>query len=175
MSDGRKDGRGVLIAVVAISVVALSISAFALSVTMRETLQLKEQVDHLQAEIEALEGAQAEAGHGGNDVELQPTVEFTLMAYLTGFVGVGGDIDGVTNPTLYVSPGDVVKVTVINGEDVEHDFVIDELGAHSEHLPAEGSQDDVIFVAPKVGTFYYYCSVPGHRELGMEGTLEVVG
>ncbi|MBM3122723.1 MAG: nitrite reductase, copper-containing, partial [Chloroflexi bacterium] len=57
---------------------------------------------------------------------LTPTVRFTL---LTGggtnqlvFVGVGGDIDKQSNPTLQVQPGDVVEITLVNGDGVMHDL-----------------------------------------------------
>ncbi len=159
---------------IALAVTALVTSAFAVSMMVRDNLQLGERVTALEAEIEAMEEKLGEGGHDGNGLGLDPTIEFTLMAYLTGFAGVGGDIDSVMNPLLQVRPGDVVHITVINGEDVEHDFVIAELEVHSEHLPVEGAQDEVVFIAPSQGTFSYFCSVPGHRGLGMEGTLEVV-
>ena len=36
-----------------------------------------------------------------------------------------------------------------------------------EHLPAGRTVD------LKPGTYHYYCTIPGHREAGMEGTLVV--
>ncbi len=159
---------------IALAVTALVISAFGASMMVRDNLQLGERVTALEAEIDAMEEELGEGGHDGNGLGLDPTIEFTLMAYLTGFVGVGGDIANVMNPLLQVRPGDVVHITVINGEDVEHDFVIAELEVHSEHLSVEGAQDEMVFIVPSQGTFSYFCSVPGHRGRGMEGTLAVV-
>jgi nitrite reductase (NO-forming) len=107
-------------------------------------------------------------------------VEFTLETVTGGdpamhFVGVGGDIDGVVNPELVVNLGDTVKLTVINGAAVMHDLVIDEFNVSSGEMLDEGQTVTVEFVADKPGTFYYYCSVPGHRQIGMEGILRVVG
>lgn len=112
--------------------------------------------------------------HGGSAAPAGPVSQtITLKMFINGFVGAGGDIDGVKNPVLKVKHGETIKVDLINGDPLEHDFVIDELGAHTDHVYAEGERISTTFVASKDGSFYYYCSVPGHRKAGMEGTIEV--
>lgn len=105
------------------------------------------------------------------------TVTYTLV---TGgdtgqlvFVGVGGEIDGIVNPTLTANPGDVVQVNLINGDGMLHDFVIDELNVKTEQFSEREAQTSVTFTADQMGEFVYYCSVPGHRQAGMWGTLVV--
>ncbi len=100
---------------------------------------------------------------------------FELKAFITGFVGVGGGIDAVNNPVLQVNVGDRVTITVTNGEAIEHDFVIEGYSVQTQLLAGSGSRDTITFVADQTGTFAYYCSVPGHRALGMEGSLIVGG
>jgi hypothetical protein len=51
-----------------------------------------------------------------------------------------------------------------------HDVTIDELAIKVE---AAGGQLVVDTVTLEPGTYEYYCSVPGHRDAGMFGTLEV--
>jgi nitrite reductase (NO-forming) len=104
-------------------------------------------------------------------------VQFTL---LTGggtnqlvFVGVGGDIDKQSNPTLQVQPGDVVEITLVNGDGVMHDLAIDEFKVGSGTIEQQGQLKTVIFKADQEGEFVYYCSVPGHRQAGMFGKLVV--
>jgi plastocyanin/mono/diheme cytochrome c family protein len=73
-----------------------------------------------------------------------------------------------------VKPGDTIAVVGSGG--LQHDFVVDELGI-KEDLPA-GSTDTVMITIPKdakPGDYTFYCSVPGHRESGMEGTLTIEG
>ncbi len=65
-----------------------------------------------------------------------------------------------------------IEFTVNNVGAAEHDLVIEEAG-----------DAEVVFAAPgetasgtielEAGTYTYYCTIPGHRAAGMEGTLEV--
>lgn len=109
----------------------------------------------------------------------EPTVEYTLRTALRpdappmAFVGVGGDIDGLVNPELRANVGDVVQITVINGDPVLHDMKIDEFNVTTGELIAQDQQAVVVFKVTEAGEYIYYCSVPGHREIGMWGKLIV--
>lgn len=75
---------------------------------------------------------------------------------------------------ITVKPGDTITVVPSGG--LEHDFTVDELSIH-EVLPS-GSTDAVTITIPEdaePGEYVFYCSVPGHREAGMEGTLIIEG
>jgi plastocyanin len=68
------------------------------------------------------------------------------------------------------------KVTVEfkNPQALTHDVAIEdssgkEVGA--TELIADGSDSTTVDLKP--GTYTYFCTVPGHREAGMEGTLTV--
>ena len=90
------------------------------------------------------------------------------------FVGVGGDVDGVTNPVLHVEPGASVTVTLINGDGAEHDIFFPEVNAQTKRLKGQGSADTITFEVPNRETVLaYYDSVPGHAEAGMLGKLIV--
>jgi uncharacterized cupredoxin-like copper-binding protein len=60
-------------------------------------------------------------------------------------------------------------ITVTNNGAAQHDFAIDELGILTKMLNP-GESETVTINAP-AGDYTYYCSVPGHRPAGMEGTL----
>jgi nitrite reductase (NO-forming) len=114
------------------------------------------------------------------EVAEQNVVEFTLRTQLGGdpamaYVGVGGDIDGVVNPELVANVGDLVRITLVNGDPTLHDLVIDEFGVATPQLTQLDETFVVEFVADKPGTFTYYCNVPGHRLVGMFGTLRIEG
>lgn len=79
-------------------------------------------------------------------------------------------MDNVFSETeLTLRPGDTITMT--NTGFLEHDFTVDELGIH-EVTPSNG--DTVTITIPddaEPGEYEFYCSVPGHREQGMLGTL----
>jgi plastocyanin len=73
-----------------------------------------------------------------------------------------------TPDTLSAPAGDI-KVTLVNAGGVEHDFVIDDV-VHI-HTEVGETNDDTFSLG--AGTYDFYCSIPGHRQAGMEGTLTV--
>ena len=66
----------------------------------------------------------------------------------------------------------MVNVTLINNGMQPHDFTLEGYDIKTKTL-SSGQSDSVAFTADKTGTFTYYCSVPGHRDLGMIGQLVV--
>lgn len=106
----------------------------------------------------------------------EPTVSFTLSTTSDdglAFVGVGDAIDGVRNPMLQVEAGDIVEVTLENGDGVEHDISFPDFGATAQRLSQVGTETTLTFEAAKEGRLKYFCTVPGHREAGMEGDIVV--
>jgi nitrite reductase (NO-forming) len=107
------------------------------------------------------------------------TVEYSLLSTMVDgqmtFIGVGGGIDGVRNPTLSASVGDTVRVTLTGGDAVEHDIAFPDFNAQSDHIIGKGSTSTFEFVADKPGTFMYSCLLAGHKEAGMIGKFEVTG
>ena len=89
------------------------------------------------------------------------------------FLGVGGDIDGQVNPALAASVGQVVQLTLINGEGAQHDIAFPDQGAQSPRITSKGASTTIVFRATAAGNFTYFCSVPGHRQAGMEGQFVV--
>jgi len=68
------------------------------------------------------------------------------------------------------------KVTVEfnNPQSLTHDVAIESSSGEEigkTELVADGSDSTTVDLKP--GTYTFYCSVPGHREAGMEGTLTV--
>jgi nitrite reductase (NO-forming) len=116
----------------------------------------------------------AESGPG----EAVPAeISYTLKTVSEGsrlvFIGVGGEIDGQVNPDLQASVGDTVAITLVNDDGRFHDIVIDEFDAATPVFGEIGQEESIQFTVDQSGTFFYYCSVSGHRQAGMEGQLVV--
>lgn len=108
-----------------------------------------------------------------------PGLRYTLRSGIAEgrmvFIGIGGSIDGQVNPLLSAAEGQVVQVTLINGEGAEHDIVFTEQGpaGSSAHIVGKGASTSIAFASSRAGDYLYYCSVPGHRLAGMEGKFLV--
>jgi plastocyanin len=71
-----------------------------------------------------------------------------------------------------VAPGQIIQVT--NTGVLQHTFAVDEWGL-DEELPNGEPVDIPVPEDAEVGaSLEYYCSIPGHREQGMVGTLTVI-
>jgi cytochrome c oxidase subunit II len=75
-----------------------------------------------------------------------------------------------TPETITVRVGEDIAIALTAG-DLLHDFTIDELDAHVAADKGETAEGGLR--ADEPGEYTYYCSVAGHREAGMEGTLIV--
>jgi len=109
----------------------------------------------------------------GQSIGYIPDARYTLRSGIAEgrmvFIGVGGAIDGKVNPVLTAAEGQVVQLTLINGEGAEHDIVFPDQDARSPRVTGKGASTTIAFRATKAGDFVYFCSVPGHRLAGMEG------
>ena len=76
-------------------------------------------------------------------------------------------------PSLEASAGKV-EIDFTNPAPIEHDVHIEHDGKEiaGSDLVSDGDSTSVS-ADVKAGDYTYYCSVPGHREAGMEGTLSV--
>jgi nitrite reductase (NO-forming) len=121
--------------------------------------------------------AMAAQGNQQSPAEYTPNVTVTLKTVIAEgklvFMGVGGALDGKINPALQVKTGDVVQVNLVNDDGAEHDIVLPDFNAESDRIVRKGASSVIVFRADKKGEFAYFCSVPGHRQAGMEGKLIV--
>lgn len=73
--------------------------------------------------------------------------------------------------TITTTAGEV-SVTLDNQGVVLHNFVVEDAG-DTKVAEAEGGGTDTGTIELSAGSYAFYCDVEGHREAGMEGTLEV--
>jgi nitrite reductase (NO-forming) len=113
----------------------------------------------------------------GADIGYVPDAKYTLRSGIAEgrmvYFGVGGEIDGKVNPVLTAAEGQVVQLTLINGEGAQHDIVFPDQDARSPRVVGKNASTTIAFRAPKAGDFTYFCSVPGHQLAGMQGQFVV--
>ena len=101
------------------------------------------------------------AGAGASQLAASPTTSATLVAEGTKFL-----------PTTYsMSSSDVLGLFVENRDSITHSFDIDALDIHVQ-LPANATV--AVAITPgQVGQLEFYCAIGGHKEAGMDGTIDV--
>jgi uncharacterized cupredoxin-like copper-binding protein len=93
-----------------------------------------------------------------------------------GDSATGGSITLITKEFFFepdnvtVSAGATEIIIDNTGGMVEHDFNLDDFDVEIYADPGDVVSEVVTLEA---GTYDFYCSIPGHREAGMEGTLTV--
>ena len=97
----------------------------------------------------------------GAEINEAPTLTGVLSVENTSFV----------ETSLQMQDGEVLGLFVTNRDDMAHTFDIDSLDIHFD-LPANSTT--AIAIKPTgPGTLDFFCAVPGHREAGMVGTIEI--
>ncbi|GIZ50388.1 copper-containing nitrite reductase [Noviherbaspirillum aridicola] len=85
------------------------------------------------------------------------------------------DQQGKSNPALKAAVGDTIEIVVSSGEGAQHDIAIPELNLASAKFDGKTGPVTLRFKAEKAGKFTYICTIPGHRQIGMEGVIEITG
>ena len=97
--------------------------------------------------------------------------------------------------TLALKAGVPTRLVFVNDGQIEHDVTIpgltadgkvaeghgheeaghamSTLAAGSVHVTAHARDRSVVEFTPKAGTYEFACSIPGHKDAGMRGTLTV--
>jgi plastocyanin len=104
-------------------------------------------------------GAEAEGGSAGSASTLDIETASSGLAYSSNSA---------------TAKAGKVTVDFTNPQAIPHDVAIESSGGEvigQTETTAEGSDSTEVELEP--GTYTYFCTVPGHREAGMEGTLTV--
>jgi uncharacterized cupredoxin-like copper-binding protein len=125
------------------------------------------------------------AGCGGgddNDNTSADTSEATQASTSGGeaATGAGGTVD-LTATDYKFNPSDTsvksgeVTFTLKNDGGTAHSLEIEDVNGQDQELEGDVSpgQDGTLKVNLPPGKYEFYCPVPGHKELGMEGDITV--
>lgn len=106
----------------------------------------------------------------GQPTETLPTTQSSIAGATE--INVSGTEFNFNPASISVKAGERVKITFKNNGRVPHNLVIE--GLNMETKTINGGQTDAVeFTAPSSGTYVFFCSIPGHRASGLEGSLKV--
>jgi plastocyanin len=105
-------------------------------------------------------GGEAEGGSAGSGAVVDfETPEGSTLAYTTDSASAEAGTDTINFTNVQATPHDVA-IEDDGGKEVGKTEVISEASASAK-------------VKLEPGTYTFFCTIPGHREAGMEGTLTV--
>lgn len=128
----------------------------------------------------AVEEAEETAEEAGEEVEEK--AEEGKKEAEGGSAGSASSVDIEANPegqlafeekSVTAKAGNVT-INFTNSSPVPHDVKIESSGGEEiggTEIVSEGSESAEVELKP--GTYTFFCSIPGHRQAGMEGTLTV--
>jgi plastocyanin len=113
-------------------------------------------------------------GDGDGGAEPQPPAATTEMDMGGTTLQLAADPSGAFkfDKTSLEAPAGMLMIELANDSSVPHNVAIEGQGVDEESETVTG-ESTTLMVDLEPGTYTFYCSVPGHREGGMEGTLTV--
>jgi plastocyanin len=66
-------------------------------------------------------------------------------------------------------------VEFVNADTIPHTLNINDVPGFHLLVNAQGDRVRAVADLHQPATYTYYCDLPGHRQAGMEGTINVVG
>jgi len=148
--------------------------AFAVALAREEADHRAEEVAEFNAEQEeAEEAATAEEDPGTTPADQEPQIEteadvetLELTSPETG--------DLLFDPDSLEARVGEVSIDYTNPSEVPHNVAIEGDGEElAQGETVTGGDTGTATAALEAGEYIYFCSIPGHREAGMEGTLTV--
>ena len=109
-------------------------------------------------------------GNGMDDGTMDDHEEATPVAEGARRIEVAATSFEFDPDEITVTAGEDVAI-VLSSDDLLHDFTIDDIDVHVAADRGETAEGGLR--ADEAGEYTFYCTVAGHREAGMEGTLVV--
>jgi plastocyanin len=121
-----------------------------------------DQTENPTGETSGEQGSEGKAGSGGKAEASATTLKLAADPAALAF-----DKDSLT------AKAGKVTIDFDNPSAIPHNVVIEEDGKELAGFEPITESEKAASAELKAGSYTYYCSVPGHREAGMEGTLTV--
>ena len=148
----RKDNQAYMPAKLVTGKLAFDVSSYVAAVAARPG---KDEGKLLTAVPAAGAGKPVEAKNGKLEIPADPNGQ---LAYIT---------------KKATAPAGKLEIDSKNDASIPHDIAIEGNGVNEKGKTVQDGATSTISASLKPGTYKFFCTVPGHREGGMEGTLTV--
>jgi len=145
-------------ALLALALAALALVACGSSSSTSESTSEANSGETKESEEKPEGGEEGKSGGSGSSVSIEANPE--------------GNLEFVEKSATAKAGNDTLEFT--NESPVPHDVKIENSSGEEvggTEITSEGTESASVELKP--GTYTFFCSVPGHREAGMEGTLTV--
>jgi plastocyanin len=174
-AHGFPKSRGLLTGVLTLMIGLVAAScAFAVVLSREEADHREEEI----AEFEAEQQEEADEGEApsepGQPEELEPPVEQQPAGGPALELTSPEDGSLVFEPSTLDAPAGEVTIEYTNPSDIQHNVAIEGDGAVlAQGETVTGGDTGPATASLEPGEYVFFCSIPGHREAGMEGQLTV--
>ncbi|HEY6671473.1 MAG TPA: plastocyanin/azurin family copper-binding protein [Solirubrobacterales bacterium] len=161
-SDSFPPSRAVMVGVIGLfAAVVATTMAFAIVKSNDEQTERSEKQAEEEQQAQAEEGQAATSGAPGISLAVDSPSDGSLVFQPNG---------------LTAKPGNVT-ITYDNPSQVPHSIAVATSNGNvlGEVQPFTAGKESVDLTNLAAGKYVFYCTVPGHREAGMEGNLTVLG
>jgi plastocyanin len=134
----------------------------------------QEEQKHREEEIFEYREEQAELAEEGENPEATPSTDEEPLEAETLELTSPPEGDLVFEPETLEAPAGEVVIDYTNPSEVPHNVAIEDGGETvAQGETVTGGASGPASAELKPGEYLYYCSIPGHREAGMEGDLTI--
>jgi plastocyanin len=161
-SDSFPPSRGVMVGVIGLfAAVVATTMAFAIVKSNDEQRERNEKQAEEEQQAEAEAGQPTTSGAPGSSLAVDSPSDGSLVFQPNG---------------LTAKPGNIT-ITYDNPSQVPHSIAVATSNGNvlGEVQPFTAGKESVDLTNVAAGKYVFYCTVPGHREAGMEGNLTVLG
>jgi plastocyanin len=115
------------------------------------------------------------AGCGGSSDSESTTTTETTSSGEGATLQLAADPDGALryDKTTLEAPAGKVTIVLTNDSSVEHDVAIEGNGVDVQSDLVDNGGTSEASATLTAGTYTFFCTVPGHEQAGMKGTLTV--
>jgi len=148
--------------------------AFAVALSREEAEHREEEVAEFEAEQAAEEAEEAPEDPGAEAAGEEPPVEQEQPTVEALDLTSPEDGALVFEPDALEAVAGEVEIDYTNPSEVPHNVAIEADGEElAQGETVTGGDSGAATATLEPGEYVFYCSIPGHRESGMEGTLTV--